>query len=93
MAQLRVSDDIHRMLRELARQEGVPMQVVLNKVLADYRKKQFFDSLSAAFSALKNDPKAWAEEQQEREAWANTLSDNLESDEIWTEDGNVVGRE
>ena len=93
MAQLRIGEDTHRMLRELARVEGVSMQVVLNKALAEYRKKQFFDSLGAAFGALKNDRKAWTEEQQEREAWANTLSDNAEPDEIWTDDGNVATRE
>jgi hypothetical protein len=93
MAQLRIGDDTHKMLRELARLEGVSMQVVLNKALAGYRKRQFFDSMDAAFRALKNEPKAWAEEQQEREAWSNTLSDNVEPDEIWTEDGNVIARD
>jgi hypothetical protein len=93
MAQLRIGEDTHRMLRELARSEGVSMQVVLNKALAEYRKKQFFASLGAAFSALKNDQKAWTEEGQERQAWANTLSDNAEPDEIWTEDGNVIVRD
>ena len=93
MAQLRIGEDTHRMLRQLARVEGVSMQVVLNKALTEYRKKQFFESLGAAFSALKNDPKAWAEEQQERQVWANTLSDNAEPDEIWKEDGNVVARD
>ena len=68
------------------------MQAVLNKALTEYRRKQFFDSLGAAFSALKNDRKAWAEEEQERQAWASTLSDNAEPDEIWTEDGNVIAR-
>ena len=93
MAQLRIGDDTHRLLRELARLEGVSMQVVLNKALSEYRKKKFFDSLGAAFTALKNDPKAWSEERQEREAWANTLSDNAEPDEVWTEDGNVIARD
>ena len=93
MPQLRIGDDTHKMLRELARLEGVSMQVVLNKAVADYRKRQFFNSLDAAFGALKNEPTAWAEEQQEREAWSNTLSDNVEPDEIWTEDGNVIARD
>ena len=90
MAQLRIGDRTHQMLRELARLEGTSMQVVLDRALAEYKKKRFFDSLGAAFGALKNDPKAWAEEQQERQAWAHTLSDNADSDEIWTEDGQVV---
>ena len=90
MAQLRIGDDTHQMLRELAHREGIPEQVVLAKALAEYRKKRFFDSLDEAFGALKNDPKAWAEEQQERQAWSLTRSDGAESEERWTEGGNVV---
>ena len=91
MAQLRIGDEIHRTLRELARIEGTTMQVVLDRALVEYRKKRFFDSLSTAFRELKGDGKAWSEEQREREAWATALSDNSEPDEIWTEDGNLVG--
>lgn len=91
MAQLRIGDDTHQTLRELARIEGTTMQVILDRALSEYRRKQFFDSLTTAFRALKGDRKAWAEEQQEREAWATVVSDDLEQDEIWTEDGNVVG--
>jgi hypothetical protein len=93
MAQLRIGEDTHHVLRELARLEGVSMQVVLDKALAEYRKTRFFDSLGAAFGALKNDPKAWSEEEQERQAWAATHSDKVEPDEIWTEDGNIVARD
>ena len=91
MAQLRISKETHELLRELARQEGVSMQSVLDKALAEYQKNQFFDSLGAAFGALKADAQAWAEEQQERELWATTLLDGIEPNEIWTEDGDVVG--
>lgn len=90
MAQLRIGEDTHNTLRELARREGASMQAVLDKALAEYQKKRFFESLNAAFGALKKDPKAWTEEQQEREAWRETLSDDAEPDEIWTEDGDVV---
>ena len=90
MAQLRITDQTHEVLRELARLEGVSMQGVLDKALAEYQKKRFFDSLGAAFDALKNNPKAWIEERRERQAWENTLSDDIEADEVWTEDGNVI---
>ena len=90
MAQLIIGENTHQMLLELAHQEGIPVQVVLVKAVAEYRKKRFFDSLNAAFVALKNEPKAWAEEQQERQAWALTLLDGADPDESWTENGNVV---
>lgn len=92
MAQLRIGDQTHEVLRELARLEGLSMQSVLDKALAEYQKKRFFDSLGAAFGALKNNAETWNEELQERQAWENTLSDDIESDEVWTEDGNVIAR-
>lgn len=90
MAQLRIADQTREVLRELARLEGASMQGVLDKALAEYQKKRFFDTLEAGFQALKNDGKAWSEEQQERQEWGSTLLDNVEPDEIWTEDGNVI---
>lgn len=90
MAQLRIGEETHEILRELARLEGASMQGVLDKALAEYQKKRFFDSLGAAFGALKNDPESWNEEQQERRLSANTLLDDVEPDELWTEDGNIV---
>ncbi len=90
MAQLRIGDQTHEVLRELARVEGVSMQSVLDKALAEYQKQRFFESLGSAFDALKKNPKAWREEQQERQVWENTLLDNIEPDEVWTEDGDVV---
>ena len=92
MAQLRIADETREVLRELARLEGATMQSVLDRALAEYQKKRFFDTLDAGFQALKNDGKAWNEEQQERQIWENTLSDSVEPDEIWTEDGNVIAR-
>jgi hypothetical protein len=91
MAQLRISKETHEKLRELARLEGISMQGILERALDEYQKNRFFESLGASFAALKNDPQAWAEEQQERRAWENTLTDDIESDEIWTEDGDVIG--
>jgi hypothetical protein len=92
MAQLRVADETREVLRELARLEGVSMQSVLDRALAEYQKKRFFDTLEAGFQALKNNSRAWSEEQQERQVWENTLLDSVEEDEIWTEDGNVIAR-
>jgi hypothetical protein len=90
MAQLRIGKETHKILRELARIEGASMQSVLDKALAEYQKKRFFDALGEAFGALRNDPESWKEEQRERGVWAQTLSDGVEPDEIWTEDGDIV---
>lgn len=91
MAQLRISKETHELLRELARQEDASMQGVLDKALAEYQKNRFFDSLDTAFGALKANPKSSKEDEYERSVWANTLLDDIDPDEVWTEDGNVVG--
>lgn len=90
MTQLRVSKETHEKLRELARNEGISMQRILEKALTEYEKTQFFEMLDAAFKALKADPEAWAQELEERRLSENTLMDGLDPDEIWTEDGNVI---
>jgi hypothetical protein len=92
MAQLRIGEETHEILRDLARLEGTSMQSVLDKALAEYQKKRFFDSLGTAFGALRNDPGSGKEEQNERGLWENTLLDDVELDEIWTEDGDVVAK-
>ena len=91
MAQLRISKETHELLRELARREGASMQGVLDKALVEYQKNRFFDSMDAAFSALKANSQSWTEEQRERSVSNNTLMDDMDPDEVWTEDGNVVG--
>jgi hypothetical protein len=47
--------------------------------------------MDAAFSALKANSQSWTEEQRERSVSNNTLMDDMDPDEVWTEDGNVVG--
>ena len=92
MAQLRIGDETRQALRDIAKSEGESMQAVLEKAVAEYQKKRFFEKLDVAFGTLKNDPEAWREEQQERQTWADSLSDDLDPDEVWTEDGSVIAR-
>ena len=44
------------------------------------RRDKFLDDANAAFAALKNDAKAWRQEQAERALWDKTLDDGLESE-------------
>ncbi len=77
---VRIGDGAHQTLRELAEQLGASMQTVLEKALEDYRRKCFLEGLSADFAAVRNNPKAWQEEQEERAAWDATLADGLEEE-------------
>lgn len=51
---------------------------VFEQATEEYRRKQFLEGLSTDFTSLRNNPRAWQEEQKERAAWEATLADGLE---------------
>jgi hypothetical protein len=63
-----------------SRSAGAPvqlMQTVLNEAIDSYRRQKFLEEANAAF-ALRSDPEAWREEQQERDLWDLAGEDGLE---------------
>jgi len=85
-----ISEASHTVLMNLAQRTGQTTQVVLDKALDDYRRKLFFEQLDAGYAELRSDPEAWAEHLAERELWNATLTDGLDPDERWTEDGRCL---
>ena len=75
---VRIGTTAHRTLQALAEQTGASMQSVLEKAIEEYQRKCFLEGLNADFAALRENPKAWQEEQKERAAWDATLADGLE---------------
>lgn len=86
-ATVRISEQSHHRLRELAAQSGEPMQAVLDKALEQYRRQKFLEECSAAYAALQQDPLAWADYQEELAAWDVTLMDGLHPEEGGKEGG------
>jgi predicted transcriptional regulator len=86
---VRISDTSHKLLGELAAQEGVSMQAILEKALESYRRQRFLEEVNAAYAAARQDREAWEALQQERAAWEGTLADGLDTEEIWTDEGEV----
>lgn len=89
---VRVSEQSHRHLREMAAQSGESMQAVLEKAVEEHRRQQFLEKCHAAYCALQQDQEAWADYQQELAAWDVTLLDGLEpednlEDNLITEEG------
>lgn len=84
---VRISDSSHKLLGELAAQEGVSMQAILDKALESYRRQRFLEEVNAAYAALRHNCAAWETLQQERATWEATLEDGLDTDEIWTDEG------
>lgn len=74
---VRVAGDVQAKLRVLAEQRGETMQQVLADAVEWYRRQRMIEETNARYAALRCDPGAWAEVQDERAAWEVTLADGL----------------
>ena len=84
---VRISEQSHHRLKELAAQSGEPMQAVLDKALEQYRRQRFLEQCTVAYAALQQDTQAWADYQEELAAWDVTLMDGLDPEEGRKESG------
>jgi predicted transcriptional regulator len=78
---VRVSKDTHRRLQELARESGVTMPELVDRLVEADRRRRLFDRANEAYAALQADPAAWEEELGERRAWDAALADGLSADD------------
>ena len=77
---VRIDSSTHKTLQKLSAQTGQKMQEILGEAIELYRRKLFLEKANAAFAALKADPQAWKEEQEERTAWDVALLDGMKDD-------------
>jgi len=75
---VRLHPRTHEKLKVLAEQSGEPMTEVLDRAVEALRRQRFVEECNAAYARLKDDPKAWAEEQAEREALDAANLDGLQ---------------
>jgi len=80
MPMARISDQAFTELKEIAQLTGESRQEILLKALDAYKRRIFLEKANAAFAALKSDSEKWQVEQEERQAWENTLNDGLEKE-------------
>jgi predicted transcriptional regulator len=85
-----ISEGSRRILQELAERTGRTMSEVLDEALDAYRRQVFLDRVNAGYAELRADPAAWAEHTAERREWDATLTDGLDPDERWTDDGRCL---
>ncbi len=76
---VRVHENTHRSLKELAGQTGQAMADILAAALEQYRRQLFLRGLAEDFADLRTDSAAWDEELRERQAWDATLAGDMES--------------
>jgi predicted transcriptional regulator len=88
---VRVTNETHGSLRELAEELQQPISQVLAAAVEHYRRWVFLEKVNEEYARLWADPVAWAEELAERELLEGTLKDGLEPEE-WTDDDFIQTR-
>lgn len=64
--------------RDLREKKLTPAQ--REQIDREVEQKCFLEGVAGDFAALRNNPEAWLEEQEERTVWDNTLGDGLEDE-------------
>lgn len=77
MAQVRISETSHELLRSLSTVEGKSMQDVMDQAIENYRRKAFLEGLNEDYQRLRSDEGAWKEHSEETALWDNVLMDGL----------------
>ena len=78
---VRMSEASHRLLKKVAAREGCSLQSALEKAVEAYDRVSFFKHLDREYKALRADPEAWREEEEERQLLEGTLMDGLSPDD------------
>ena len=72
---VRISKGSSTILRDIAAQERKSLQTVLDAAIETYRRHRFLQEANKAYSVLRENPKNWKVELEERKLWETTLSD------------------
>jgi hypothetical protein len=75
---IRVSKTTRDILRDLAVKGGTTMAAIAEEAVKQYEKKKFWENYHAGYKALRADPIAWSEYQDEVDLWDTSLADGLE---------------
>jgi hypothetical protein len=76
---MRVSEDTHSLLKDLARERHESLQSVLSRAVSEFRERHFFDELDEAYQRLAG-TNSMPEYRQELAALDGTLGDGLEEE-------------
>jgi hypothetical protein len=74
---IRVSTTTRDILRDLALKAGTTMAAIAEEAVKEYERKKFWENYYSGYKALKADPSAWAEYQDEIKLWDTTLADGF----------------
>lgn len=74
----RITAKSHEKLRKLAKESGQSMLEILDNALEEYRRRHLLLESNKAYSLLRSDSEAWADEMQERSDWNQTIDDGID---------------
>ena len=74
---IRIREHTRQVLRDLAAQENISMQAVLDEAIEAYRRQRFLQAVNRAYGALKQDPQSWQQLEHERQEWDIMAGDDL----------------
>jgi predicted transcriptional regulator len=75
---VRVNRPTLEIVRDLAAKAETTMTAIVEAAVREYEKRMYWEAYYAAYEALRADPKAWAEYQEELKPWDSMLMDGLE---------------
>jgi hypothetical protein len=75
-----ISEETHRLLQDLSREEGQPVQAIIARALETYRRERFLRAANDDYERLRKDRSAWNAELDERKLWEGSLSDGLQEE-------------
>jgi hypothetical protein len=64
-------------LRDLAAKAQTTMAAIAEEAVKEYEQKKFWENYYAGYTALRADPVAWADYQDEMKLWETTLADGF----------------
>lgn len=73
---IRVSRGTHTRLEELSRDEKKPIGQIVEQLIAEHEKQQFFQGLASDFRSLRENAPQWHDYQADLLAWDTTLLDD-----------------
>lgn len=80
---IRVPTTVRDRLVEISQKEGKSAGQVIDDLLKEREKKEFFAQMAEDFRRLRANPEAWAKYQSEVALWDSALMDGLGDDYEW----------
>lgn len=75
---IRISESAFEKLRQLEEASGKSKQTIIENILEKAMRENLLKKGNEAYERLRQDPKAWQEELEERQAWEQANNDGLE---------------